>query len=204
MRFFVSRSSYSSMWPGIAFDDALDAIEPARRRFQRQAADAEVTGHHPLAGDVLVNLHDLFALAEAVEEDGHRAEIDGVGAEPDEVRSDARQLGEQHANVLRALGDFDSEKLFGREAEGEIIRERREIVDAVGERDALRIRFRFAGFLDARVQVADHGLGGEDGLAVELEDHAQHAMGRRVLRPHVEDHRLGGASRRFDGSRRHS
>ena len=118
-----------------------DAVEPVRRRFERQAADAEVAGHHPLAGDVLVNLHDFFALAEAVEEDGHRAEIDGVGAEPDQVRSDARELGEQHANVLRALGDFDADELFGREAKAQIIRERREIVDAVGQRDALRVSF---------------------------------------------------------------
>ena len=76
-------------------------------------------------------------------------------AEPDQVRSDAGQFGEQHANVLCALGDFEAEKFFDRQAIAEIIGERREVVDAVGEGDGLRIGFCFAGFLDASVQVAD-------------------------------------------------
>ncbi len=179
-------------------DHAPHAIEPVRRRFEREPADAEIAGHHPLAGDVLVNLHDLFALAEAVKEHGHRAEIDGVRSEPNQVRSDARQLREQHADVLRALGDFDADQLFGGQAEAQVVRERREIVDAVGERDALRIGLRFAGFFDAGVQVADFGLGLEDDFAIELQHHAQHAVRRRVLRPHIEDHRLGWAGWRLD------
>ena len=187
---------------GQRVDHAPHAIQPVRRRFERQAADAEIAGHHPLAGDVLVNLHDLFALAEAVKEDGHRAEIDGVRAEPDQVRGDARQFGEQHADVLRALGNFDAEQLFGGQAEAEVIRKRREVIDAVGERDALRIGLRFAGFFDAGVQIADDRLGFEHDFAVELQNHAQHAVRGRVLRPHVEDHRLGRAGGRLDCRRR--
>src|SRR6201987_746987 len=87
---------------GKGIDYATDLIEPVRRRLEGDAADAEIAGHHPLARDVFENLHDLFALAEGVEEDGPRAEIDCVGAEPDEVRSDARHFSEQDANVLRA------------------------------------------------------------------------------------------------------
>ncbi len=188
--------------PRHGLDDALHAIEPARRRFEREPADAEITGHHPLAGDVFVNLHDLFALAEAVEEHGHRAEIDGVRAEPHEVRSDAGQFGEQHADVLRALGNFEPDELFGRQAVAQIVRERSEIIDAVGERDRLRIRLRFAGFFDAGVQVADLRIGLQHDFAVQLENHAQHAVRRGVLRPHIEDHRWRGAGRGFDGGRR--
>jgi hypothetical protein len=41
------------------------------------------------------------------------------------------------------------------------------------------------------VHVADHRLGAHDDLAVEFEHHAQHAVGRRMLRADVEDHVLG-------------
>ena len=97
------------MWRREALDERLDPLKPAGRRLQSQAANAEITGHHALAGDDLENLHDLFALAEAIEEDGHGAEVDGVRAEPDQVRSDASEFGEEHANVLGALGNFDAE-----------------------------------------------------------------------------------------------
>ena len=71
-------------------DHSPDALKSARRRFERQAADAEIAGHHPLAGDVLVNLHYLFALAEAVEEYGHRAQVDGV--RPSQTRCEAMRV----------------------------------------------------------------------------------------------------------------
>ena len=38
------------------------------------------------------------------------------------------------------------------------------------------------------MQVADDRLGAQDGFAVQLEHEAQHAMGRRMLRTHVDDH----------------
>ena len=46
--------------------------------------------------------------------------------------ANARQFREQHANVLRALRDFDLQQFFNGQAVAEIIRKRREIVDAVG------------------------------------------------------------------------
>ena len=42
--------------------------------------------------------------------------------------------------------------------------------------------------LDAGVQKADVGLGAHDGFAVQFQQHAQHAVRGRVLRPHVQDH----------------
>ena len=180
---------------------APHAIEPVRRRLERESADAEIAGHHPLAGNVFVNLHDFFALAEAVQENSHRAEVNGMRAEPNQVRGDARQFREKHADVLRALGDFDPDKLFGGEAETEIVRERREVVNPVGERDALRIGFGFARLFDAGMQVADLGPGREDDFSVELQHHAQNAMRGRVLRTHIEDHRLGRPGWRLDECR---
>ena len=153
-----------------------------------KAADAEVAGHHALAGYRFKEPENLLAFAEGIEEDREGANIHGVRAEPDEMRIQPAQLGEQHANPLRALGDFKVEELFDGQAITEIVGERIEVIDAVGERNHLLIELGLAGFLDAGVQIADLGADADDDFAVELDHQAQHAMGRRVLRAHIEDH----------------
>jgi hypothetical protein len=40
------------------------------------------------------------------------------------------------------------------------------------------------------VEVTDHRLDAKDVFAVELHHEPQHAVGRRVLRTHVDDHRV--------------
>ena len=135
----------------------LHAIEEVERRLHGEAADAEVAGHHALAGDGLKEAENLFALAEGVEEDGERANVHGVRAQPDQVRIEAAQLGEQDANPLRALGNFKVEQLFDGQAVAEIVGERIEVVDAVGERNHLLVELGLAGLFDAGVQVADLG-----------------------------------------------
>ena len=58
--------------------------------------------------------------------------------------------------------------------------------------DGLRLRPEqiFGGLLDAGVQIADLGLGLDDVLALDLEHDLQHAVRRRMLRPHREHHRV--------------
>ena len=55
-----------------------------------------------------------------------------------------------------------------------------------------------ARLLHAGVQVPDDGLGAQYRLAVQLEHEAQHAVGRGVLRAHVDDHRLVVAALEVD------
>ncbi len=193
----MRRFEYSSIFSGKCPDECLDAIEEIQRRLHGEAADAEVAGHHALAGYRLKEPENLFALAEGVEEDGEGANVHGVRAEPDEVRIEAAELGEQNANPLGALGDFEAEKLFDGQAVAEIVGERIEIVDAIGERNDLLIELGLAGFLDAGVQIADLRPNADDDFAVDLNDQAQHAVRGRVLRAHVEDHApLAGGFRR--------
>ena len=47
-----------------------------------------------------------------------------------------------------------------------------------------------AGLLHAGVQVADDRLAAQHCLALQLEHQPQHAVRARVLRAHVDDHRL--------------
>ena len=105
----------------------------------------------------------------------------------------AGQFRQQNTDVLRPLGRFQAQKLLHRQAIGEIIRKWREVIDAVGKCDGLRIGQRFAAFLDAGMEIANLRPGSDYGFAVELQHHAQHAMSRGVLRSHIQDHRLSCA-----------
>src|SRR5581483_908385 len=56
----------------------------------------------------------------------------------------------------------------------------------------------FGDFFDAGMQIADHAFRADALFAVEAQLHAQHAVRRGVLRPHVEDDFVGAENRSFD------
>ena len=60
----------------------------------------------------------------------------------------------------------------------------------VGDDHALLPAQGFHLLFDAGVQVADHGLDAFDLLAVEVDDEAQHAVSRGVMRPEVDREQL--------------
>ena len=104
------------------------------------------------------------------------------------MRLDAGELVQHHAESLGARGDFQPEQLFGRQAVGEVVGHRAEIIDAVGEGDYLLVELGLAGLFNAGVQVADVGRAAYDGFAVDFEHEAQHTVRAGVLGTHVEDH----------------
>src|SRR5262249_51541918 len=108
-------------------------------KIHHQTTDAEVRRSQTSAGSSLNQVQDFFAFPETVEEDGHRADVERVCAEPDEVRRDTLQFAHQYANRLGAFGDFEAEKFFAGHAVGEVVAERIEIVHPVGDHDALLI-----------------------------------------------------------------
>src|SRR5689334_13119216 len=61
------------------------AILETRRQIHHQTADAEVRRRQSSTWRSLDHVQDLFALAETVKENGHRADIERVCAEPDEM-----------------------------------------------------------------------------------------------------------------------
>ncbi len=87
------------------------------------------------------------------------------------------------------------QQLLNRKAVGEVVGHGAEIVDPVGQRHDLLIKLGLAGLFDARVQIANIRGEPDDGLAIDLDDKAKHAVGRGMLRTHVDDHGLivGGA-----------
>src|ERR1035437_2862743 len=169
-------------------DEGLDALVPAARRFQGQPADAEVAGHHALAAELFEDLEDLLALAEAIEEHRHGADIEGVRAQPHQVAVEARELGEHDAHPLGLRRNFQFEQFLHRQAPAQVHGERRQVIHAVGQGDRLLIVLDLEFLFDAGMQKTDVRLAGNDVLAIQFQQHAQHAVGGRVLRPHVEDH----------------
>jgi hypothetical protein len=136
------------------------------------------------------DVHQDLALAEAVQHHAHRAELQATGRQPHEVRRDAVQLTEQHAQDLGARRRLDAEQPLDGQAVSELVEERGQVVRAGHVGDPLRPRPVLGVLLDARVQVADDGLALDDGLAVELQEQPQDPVRRGMLRPHVDDHRF--------------
>ena len=99
----------------------------------------------------------------------------------------------------------DAADLLGRQRDRAVVRERREVVEAVRVGDEPVVAERLADLLHPAVEVADVGRRLEDPLAVDLEHDAQHAVRRRVRRAHVEHHPLADlAARPRGGCRRRS
>ena len=119
-------------------------------------------------------------------------------SQPDQVGINASQLVQQNPHPLRLRRNLKPEQLFDRQTVAKIIRERTEIIDSICERHHLLIKLRLAGLLDAGVQVTDVRHHPHHRFTINLKDQAQHAVCRRVLRPHVEDHGaiLDGLERR--------
>ena len=173
---------------GERLDEFADDLLPAARRLERQAADADIAGHHALAREHFENAQDIFALPEAIEEHGHRTDIQRVRPQPDQVAVEARQLGHHDAGPLRSRRNFDFEELLDRQRVHQVVRKIRQIIDAVGQRHRLLPVLLLEFLLDAGVQEADIGSGADDSLAFEFQHDAQHAVRRGMLRTHVQGH----------------
>jgi hypothetical protein len=117
--------------------ESPNAVEESEWRLHRQAANAKVAGHHALTGNGFEESENLLTFAKGVEENGQSANVHRVCAEPDQVRIQAAEFGQQNTNPLGALGDFQIEKFLDGQAIAEIVGKRIEVVDAVGEWDDL-------------------------------------------------------------------
>jgi len=114
------------------------------------------------------------------------------------VRVDARKLGEKDADPDGAFRDFEAEKFFDGKTVAQVICQRPEVVDAVGEGHDLLVELGLAGLLNTGVKVADFGIQADNDFSVDLQYEPKHTVGRRVLGSHIEDHVLitGALSRR--------
>ena len=136
---------------------------------------------HACTGHRLVAVHQILALAEGIEKDRHRADVERVCAEPQEVIQDAGDLVEQYADVLRALGHLDAEQPLDRHHVGMFVDHHRHVVEAIHVGDGLDEGLVLGQFLGGAMQQADVRIGTLDHLAVQFQHQAQHAVRGRML-----------------------
>src|SRR5581483_8965689 len=113
-------------------------------------------------------------------------ELERRRPEPYEMRVDAVQLAQERAHPCRLRRDLEFEELLDGADEHVLVVLEGDVVDALGVRDALPPRLLLHVLLEPGMQVADHGLDPGDVLAVEVDDQAQDAVRRRVVRPEVD------------------
>ena len=143
---------------------------------------------HARARNGLVDVHQVFALAEAVQEHGHGADVETVRAEPHEVVQDAGDFIEHHPDVLRAQRRLDAEQFLDRHDVGVLVAHHRDVIEPVHVADALAEGLRFCELLRRTMQQAYVRIGFMDDLSLQFQHQAQHTVCRRVLR--AEIHRV--------------
>ena len=99
---------------------------------------------------------------------------------------DPRDLAEQRADPLGALGDLDVEQLLDGEREALLVGHHGDVVEAVEVGQGLQVRLVLDQLLGAAVQQPHMRVRPHDLLAIELEDQPQHAVRGRVLRAEVD------------------
>ncbi len=176
---------------GSVFIATAALSDPAPRQIVLQPADAVEVRVEPPARSALDQVEDVLTVAEAVERRRERPELETHLAEEQENV----EIRESSVRIVRiALGPrrrLDVHQLLGRVNERDLVGEARQPVDAVDERRDLRVGPELAELLVPAVHVPDDRVGGDHALAVEANHETQGAVGRRVLRPEVEDHVAG-------------
>ena len=186
--FSLSRPSPASICVDRAAHPVAEAAHELVVQVAVDAADAEVVEEHPLAGQGGEHLDDLVALDERPQDRRQAAEVEREPAEEQRVARDPVELAGQHADVLGAPRDLDVEQLLVGRDRRPLAEQRRDVLERVDLADRLVVVGVLDELLDAAVEVAEDRVDVDDALAVELEDDPEHAVGRRVLRAHVEEH----------------
>ena len=154
------------------------------------AADADITHRQPAAAAGFDQVVDFFARPEAVPEVADRAEVDEVRADADQVIGDAAELRENHADVLRALRNFDAEHLFDGHRIRDAVHHRRHVIQAIGEGNHLPVRVRFGHLFETAMQVADLRIRIDDLFAVDRDLQPERSVHRGMLRAEIQNLRM--------------
>ena len=102
------------------------------------------------------------------------------------MRKDAADLGIEYADQLATDGNLEAKQLLDGQAPGMFLVHRRHVIEAVEIRNGLQVGLVFNQLLGAAVQQSDMRVDACADLAIEFKHEAQHAVGRRMLRPEVD------------------
>ena len=169
----------------VAVGEFLRAREPVGGGIDAATTEALVVAHHAGAGEGFEEVEDVFAFAERIHERraGAAAVLHEEAGEAGVIQ-EARELGQDNADVFGALGDGLAGEFLDGKGVGPVVRHRREVIEPVGVGHRPEIGDGFAEFLVVAVEVTEDGFELHDGLTVEGDDHAEHAVSGRVVRAH--------------------
>ena len=141
---------------------------------------------HARTARPLEEIHAIFAQVHDPQVRRERAHVENVRAHVEHVVADARQLGKQHPQILRAFGHFEIEQLLNREHIGMLLTQRRAVIQAVEVRQRLQISLLLDQLFGAAVKQADMRIDALDHFAIQLHHHAQNAVRGRVLGAEID------------------
>ena len=178
---------YVSDTPAHRAQDLTTTLAEVIRHVPGHTAGAEVGVHHPLPGDLLKQVLDYLPIAEGIHEGGtEHADVRAEGAHEHVVAGDAVQLRQDDADVVGPLRRFDAGQLLHGQHVAELGVELGQVIGAVLIADRLAVVAVLGQLLSAAVHVADDRVHVHHLLAIDGEHHSEHAVGSRVLRPHVD------------------
>ena len=185
---------------GQPVDEPSNVFEEIRTRFgevPNDTAESEIVEHESLAGQIFEDVLDALALLDRVHKRRREipTDIERVRSDGEHMREDAAEFGGHRPDHLRVFRYLNIGQILGRSRVGPLVEQpRRDVVPAVGVRhDLVAIRAVLAHLLLTAVEVADVGFEVDHLLAVENGLDVEHAVGRRVVRADVEEHRLAVA-----------
>ncbi len=150
------------------------------------ATGTEIVGVQAGAAGALIEHHQLFTVLEAPDRRRQCADVHGLGRRVHDVRQDAADFREQHADQLTTLRHFEAQQLFDRQAEGVFLIHRRHVVETVEIRDILQVGARFHQLFGAAMQQANMRIDSFDHFTIEIEHKAQHTVRRGMLRAEID------------------
>ena len=136
-------------------EELADGGLEAGRHVAELAADAGVGGGETGAGELFAEVVNFFALGHGVEENGHRADVHGADADAEHVGGKPGQFAAQHAQGLAARRQRPAHEFFHGTGVGDVVGQRREVIQAVRVGHELVVVHVFRDFLIAAVEEAD-------------------------------------------------
>src|SRR3990170_5039974 len=146
----------------------------------------------PCATKPFKEIEHHFPIAETVQERSEGTDVDTVGSHRKQMAGDPLQLGHQDANGVDPFVDPDPHQFLDGQSVGQAVGHRADVIHAVGEGNDAGVVDVLGVFLEIAVEVADVRARLFDYLTVGQKLHAEYPMGRRMLRPHLEDHLVAG------------
>ena len=158
---------------GLGIFDFADAV--LRHCFRQVAVYAtrpEVSRVHTRTRHCLVHVKQRFTLAEAVNQDVHRAAVKTMRTQPQQVVEQAGNLGIHHTDVLGANRYIHAQQFFDGQTVSLLVGHHRHIVEPVHIRKRLDIGFALGQLFSGAVQQADVRISALDHFAIKLQHQA--------------------------------